>query len=156
MKISRRDFGRLLAGGGTAVGGLVGAGMSLAPSAARAQQLRISHAKATPSICPFCAVGCATLIHTVDERVVNIEGDVRSPHSEGTLCPKGAGVIDFIHSKQRFTRPMHRKPGSDKFEPVTWDFAMERIAKLMKEDRDANFIEKTRDGVTVNRWPTMA
>ena len=68
--------------------------------------------------------------------------------------PKGAAAIDYIRSKTRVKYPMHRKPGTNKFERVTWDFAMDRIAKLMKEDRDANFIEKNKDGVTVNRWPT--
>jgi formate dehydrogenase major subunit len=71
------------------------------------------------------------------------------------LCPKGAAAIDYIHSKTRVKYPMHRKPGTNKFERVTWDFAMDRIAKLMKEDRDANFIEKNKDGVTVNRWTTL-
>src|SRR3989454_11563591 len=77
MQVSRRDFLRLTAnaGAGTAIGGLVGLGVTLAPATARAQELRIKDAKTTPSICPFCSVGCATLIHTVDGKIVNIEGD---------------------------------------------------------------------------------
>src|SRR5437867_13158728 len=84
MQVSRRDFLQLTAsaGAGTAIGGLVGLGVTLAPAAARAQELRIKDAKTTPSICPFCSVGCATLIHTVDGKIVNIEGDPRSPHNE--------------------------------------------------------------------------
>jgi len=94
MQVSRRDFLQLTAsaGAGTAIGGLVGLGVTLAPAAARAQELRIKDAKTTPSICPFCSVGCATLIHTVNGKIVNIEGDPRSPHNEGTLCPKGAAT----------------------------------------------------------------
>ena len=90
MQVSRRDFLQLTAsaGAGTAIGGLVGLGVTLAPAMARAQELRIKDAKTTPSICPFCSVGCATLIHTVDGKIVNIEGDPRSPHNEGTLCPR--------------------------------------------------------------------
>jgi formate dehydrogenase major subunit len=88
--------------------------------------------------------------------VVSIEGDVDNPVNRGTLCPKGAGAVDYIKAETRVKYPMYRKPGGDKFERVTWDFAMDRIAKLMKEDRDRNFIEKNKDGVTVNRWPTMA
>jgi formate dehydrogenase major subunit len=87
--------------------------------------------------------------------VTHIEGDSDHPVNRGTLCPKGAAAIDYIRSKTRVQHPMYRKPGADKFERVTWDFAMDRIAKLMKEDRDANFIEKNQDGVTVNRWTTM-
>jgi formate dehydrogenase major subunit len=88
--------------------------------------------------------------------VTHIEGDVDHPVNRGTLCPKGAGAIDYIKSKSRVKYPMYRKPGSNGFERVSWDFAMERIAKLMKEDRDANWVEKNRDGVTVNRWLTTA
>ena len=64
----------------------------------------------------------------------------------------GAASLGYVHSVNRLQYPMHRKPGSDKFERVSWDFAMDRIAKLMKDDRDKNFIAKNRDGVTVNRW----
>ena len=49
---------------------------------------------------------------------------------------------------------MMRKPGSDKWERVSWDFALDRIARLVKDDRDANFVAKNKDGVTVNRWTT--
>ncbi len=88
--------------------------------------------------------------------VTHIEGDCDHPVNRGTLCPKGAAAIDYIRSETRVKHPMYRKPGTNKFERVTWDFAMDRIAKLMKDDRDANFIEKNNDGVTVNRWTTMA
>lgn len=88
--------------------------------------------------------------------VTHIEGDADHPVNRGTLCPKGAGAIDYVKSKVRVKYPMYRKPGTNSFERVSWDFAMERIAKLMKEDRDANWIEKNRDGVTVNRWLTTA
>ena len=79
MDVTRRDFLRLstATAGGTAVGGLAGLGASLAPALARAQALRIKDAKVTPSICPYCSVGCATLVHTVEDRIVNIEGDPR-------------------------------------------------------------------------------
>ncbi|MDP2261923.1 MAG: hypothetical protein Q8K24_02075 [Hydrogenophaga sp.] len=148
--ISRRDFGRMLAGGGTAVGGLVGAGMSLAPVTARAQQLRIADAKATPSICPFCAVGCATLIHTVEGRVVNIEGDARSPISEGTLCPKGAAIFQLHVNPNRPTQVLHRAPGAADWEVWDLERAMTRVAELTKKTRDETFIERLADGKQVN------
>lgn len=86
MDLSQRDFFNLSAAAltGTAAGGLAGLGVSLAPALAQAQELRIKQAKATPSVCPYCSVGCATLVHTVAGKIVNIEGDSRSPHSEGT------------------------------------------------------------------------
>jgi formate dehydrogenase major subunit len=88
--------------------------------------------------------------------VVHIEGDVDNPVNRGTLCPKGAAAIDYVRSPVRVKQPMVRKPGANAWEPVSWDDALTRIAQLMKEDRDANFIETNNDGVTVNRWPTMA
>ena len=88
-------------------------------------------------------------------QVVHIEGDSDNPVNRGTLCPKGAAAIDYIKSPVRVKHPMYRKPGGTAFEEVTWDFAMERIARLMKDDRDANFVETNTDGVTVNRWSSM-
>jgi formate dehydrogenase major subunit len=84
--------------------------------------------------------------------IIHIEGDADHPVNRGTLCPKGASLIDFIHSPNRLTVPEYRAPGSSEWKPMAWDEALDRIAKLMKADRDANFIEKTDDGKTVNRW----
>ena len=86
--------------------------------------------------------------------IIHIEGDPDHPTNRGTLCPKGAALLEFVHSKTRTLYPQIRKPGSDKFERVTWDYALDRIARLMKDDRDKNFIAKNGDGVTVNRWLT--
>ena len=83
MALSRREFLETSAGvgAGTALGSLVGLGLSLTPAVARAQTLRIKEAKATPSLCPYCSVGCATIVHTIGGEIVNIEGDPRSPHN---------------------------------------------------------------------------
>ena len=86
--------------------------------------------------------------------IVHIEGDADHPTNRGTLCPKGAGLLDFVHAETRLKYPMLRKPGSNKFERISWDQALDRIARLMKDDRDANLVEKNNDGVTVNRWIT--
>jgi formate dehydrogenase major subunit len=86
--------------------------------------------------------------------IYHIEGDPDHPVNRGTLCPKGAGLIDFIHSPSRLQQPEYRAPGSDKWQPIAWDDALDRIASLMKQDRDANFVAKTADGLTVNRWLT--
>jgi formate dehydrogenase major subunit len=82
----------------------------------------------------------------------HIEGDPDHPVNRGTLCPKGAGLVDFIHSESRLKYPEHRAPGADHWTRISWDDALDRIAALMKRDRDANFIAKTPDGLTVNRW----
>ncbi len=83
---------------------------------------------------------------------MHIEGDPDHPVNRGTLCPKGAGLLDFIHSEGRLRYPEYRKPGSKEWQRISWDEAFTRIATLMKEDRDANFIAKNQRGETVNRW----
>lgn len=163
MQFSRRQFLKGTGAGvaGTALGALGFGGVEVALAQA-ARPFKLAKATETRNTCPYCSVSCGMIMYSTGDvkkgekaKVFHVEGDVDNPVNRGTLCPKGSGVIDFINSRQRVTRPMHRKPGSNKFEPVTWDAAMERIAKLMKDDRDANFVEKNKDGATVNRWPTM-
>ncbi len=152
MELSRRDMLRLSVAGGsaTALGGLIASGVDLAPVVAQAQELRISKAKITPSVCPFCAVGCATLIHTVDNQIVNIEGDARSPHNEGTLCPKGAATFQLHINPNRPTQVLHRAPGATEWE--VWDLnrAMDRITELVKTTRDETFVETLQNGKRVS------
>ena len=152
MEISRRNVLRLsLAGGGaTALGGLIASGVDLTPAVARAQELRIAKAKVTPSVCPFCSVGCATLVHTINGQIVNIEGDSRSPHNEGSLCPKGAATFQLHINPNRPTQVLHRAPGATEWE--VWDLnrAMDRVADLMKKTRDETFIERLPNGKLVN------
>jgi formate dehydrogenase major subunit len=144
VTVSRRDLLRLsIAGGsGTAIGGLIGSGVNLGPVVVQAQELRIAKAKVTPSVCPFCSVGCATLVHTIDGQIVNIEGDPRSPHNEGTLCPKGAATFQLHINPNRPTQVLHRAAGATDWE--VWDLnrAMDRVAELLKKTRDDTFIEK--------------
>ncbi len=152
MEISRRNVLRLsVAGGGaSALGGLIASGVSLSGVVAKAQELRIAKAKVTPSVCPFCSVGCATLVHTINGQIVNIEGDSRSPHNEGCLCPKGAATFQLHINPNRPTQVLHRAPGATEWE--VWDLnrAMDRVASLMKKTRDETFIESLPNGKLVN------
>ena len=153
-QLSRRQFLQSSAAGlgtGTALGSLLGLGASLVPATARAQELRIRNAKATPSVCPYCAVGCAMIVHTVGNEIVNIEGDKRSPHNEGCLCPKGAATYQLIKNPNRATRVLHRKPGASDWEEVELDWAMDRIAGLVKKTRDETFVERLENGTLVNQ-----
>jgi formate dehydrogenase major subunit len=152
MVISRRDVLRLsVAGGGvTALGGLIGSGVNLGPVVAQAQELRIAKATVTPSVCPFCSVGCATLVHTIGGQIVNIEGDSRSPHNEGTLCPKGAATFQLHINPNRPTQVLHREPGATEWEVWELNRAMDRIAELVKKTRDESFIETLQNGKRVN------
>lgn len=157
MGTSRRDFLRLMsgAGSGTALGGLIASGVNLAPSIARAQQLRIRNAKTTPSVCPYCSVGCAQLVHTVDGKIVNIEGDPRSPISEGALCPKGAATFQLHVNPNRPTQVLHRAPGAADWEVWPHERAMQRVAELFKKSRDETFIERLADDKLVNMTPAL-
>jgi len=153
-QVSRREFLQISAAGigpATALGSLLGLGASLVPAAARAQQLRIRDAKATPSVCPYCSVGCAMIIHTIGNEIVNIEGDKRSPHNEGCLCPKGAATYQLLKNPNRATRVLHRKPGAGEWDEVELDWAMGRIAQLVKKTRDETFVEGLDDGTMVNQ-----
>jgi formate dehydrogenase major subunit len=157
VEVSRRDFLKASGGvvGGTALGGLTGLGASLAPTLARAQELRIRSARTTPSICPYCSVGCATLVHTVEGRIVNIEGDPRSPWNEGTLCPKGAAIYQLHVNPNRPTQVLHRAAGATDWEVWDLERAMSRVAELVKKTRDETFIERTQDGKLVNMTPAI-
>ena len=159
MAVTRRQFMKVSAAGlaASSVGalGFMDAGDALA---AGVRPFKLEKATETRNTCPYCAVSCGVLVYSVADakdgkaKVIHIEGDSDNPINRGTLCPRGAASLGFVHSVNRLKYPMHRKPGSDKFERVSWDFAMDRIAKLAKEDRDKNFVAKNRDGVTVNRW----
>src|SRR5713226_4638964 len=152
MDLSRRDFLKTSGSAftGTALGGLAGVGASLAPALAEAQELRIKHAKAIPSVCPYCSVGCATLVHAVEGKIVNIEGDPRSPHNEGALCPKGAAIFQLHVNPNRATRVLHRAPGATEWEVWDLERALDRAAELVKKTRDETFVERTADGRPLN------
>jgi formate dehydrogenase major subunit len=152
MDISRRGFFKVTAASatGTALAGLSGLGANLAPTLARAAELRIKNAKTVPSLCPYCSVGCATLVHTVDGKIANIEGDPRSPHNEGALCPKGAATYQLHINPNRPTKVLHRAPGATDWEVWDLERAMARVAELTKTSRDETFIERLENAKVAN------
>ena len=161
MELNRRQFFRICAGGmaGTTVASL--GFLSSFSVHAETRQYKLLKAKETRNNCTYCSVGCGMLMYSlgdnaknVNEAIYHIEGDADHPVSRGSLCPKGAGVLDYIHSENRLRYPQYRAPGSNQWQRISWDEAIERIARLMKKDRDENFIEKNAQGVTVNRWTT--
>jgi formate dehydrogenase major subunit len=149
--LTRRALLRRSAGAtGTALGGLIGFGVDLHPAQVGAQELKIQEAKAYPSVCPYCAVGCDTMVYAVNGKIVNIEGDVRSPINQGNLCPKGAAIYQLHENPNRVTQVLHRKPGGTSWEVMNLDEAMDRVAELTKKTRDETFVEKTSDGKRLN------
>ncbi len=161
MDLNRRQFFKVASIG--LAGASIGA-LGMAPAPAFAEQVRhfkLAHTKETRNTCPYCSVGCGLIMYSqgdaaknVAQHIIHIEGDADHPVNRGTLCPKGAGLLDFIHSPDRLQYPQVRKPGSSEWTRVSWDDALDRVAELMKADRDAHFVEKNDKGQTVNRWVT--
>ncbi len=137
--ISRRDFFR--GSGGFALGSMLALGADLRPAMARVQTLKIAGATEVPSICPYCAVGCGTLVSVKDGKIINIEGNPDSPISRGSLCPKGSASLQLAINPLRTTKVKYRAPGASDWEEKPLDWAMERIAQLVKKTRDDTFVE---------------
>ena len=157
-KLTRRQFFKVCAAGmGTSSLGVLG----FAPSAALAEvrEFKLARTTETRNTCPYCSVGCGLIMYSLGDgaknaksEIIHIEGDPDHPVNRGTLCPKGAGLLDFVHSPNRLKYPEIREAGSKEWKRVSWDEAMDRFVKLLKADRDANFIATNADGRTVNRW----
>lgn len=139
MQISRRSFFKICAGG---MAGTSAALLGLAPevSIANARQYKLLRSVETRNNCTYCSVGCGILMYSlgdgaknVDKSIYHIEGDPDHPVSRGSLCPKGAGLVDYIHSENRLKYPEYRRPGSDKWERISWNEAIDKIARLMKK-----------------------
>ena len=153
--MQRRMFLKL---GASAVGGAVALGFDMSKARAEMRELKIARTTETRSTCPYCSVSCGVILHTLGDRaknvqptVVHVEGDPDHPINRGTLCPKGLALKDDIQHSSRLTKPMVRRPGSDKWETTTWDDVIPRIARHIKDTRDRTFIEKNAQGQTVNR-----
>jgi formate dehydrogenase major subunit len=158
MDFSRRTFLKV-----TSVGGAVALGFDLSKAHAEMRQLKISRTTETRSICPYCAVSCGVIIHTLGDKsknatasVVHVEGDPDHPISRGALCPKGITLKDDISHKGRLTKPKVRRPGSDHWEDISWDEAISKIARNIKTTRDRCFVATNAKGQVVNRNPGMA
>ena len=162
MSFSRRQFLKLSATGVGATS-LTALGFSPSRVLADVRTFKLARTTETRNTCPYCSVGCGVILYSLGDKsknakseIIHIEGDPDHPVNRGTLCPKGASLLDFVHSPNRLRFPEYRAPGSSKWERVTWDWAFDRIAKLMKADRDANFVAKNAAGTTVNRWTSIA
>ncbi len=112
---------------------------------------RVRGASASISVCPYCAVGCSQIFYTKNGKIINIEGNYESPISGGTLCPKGAATFGLLHSPVRETKVKYRAPYGDRWEEKSLEWAMERIAQLVKQTRDAHYEATDEHGMTVNR-----
>jgi formate dehydrogenase major subunit len=162
MAFTRRQFFKLSASGiGTT--SLVTLGFAPGKVLADVRNFKLARTTETRNTCPYCSVGCGVILYSLGDRaknarseIIHVEGDPDHPVNRGTLCPKGSALLDFVNSPNRLRYPEYRAPGSEKWERVTWEWATDRIARLMKEDRDRNFQAKNAAGATVNRWTSVA
>ena len=153
MEFSRREYLKASAVAGAAV--MTGLGFDVSSAAETyASKLRIKGAKETTSICCFCSVGCGLLVHTRDGKVINIEGDPDHPISEGSLCSKGSSISQLVNNANRVMKPRYRAPGAAAWKDVEWDWALDQIARRVKDTRDKNFkstvTSKTREQISAN------
>jgi len=155
MELSRRTFLKSALAGGA---GLSLLGFDLTPAVAQVKELKIARANETRSTCPYCAVGCGVLIYTIGDRaknvtpqVIHVEGDPDHPTNRGTLCPKGSSLEQDMLNPRRLTKPQVRRPGATEWEDISWDNALNEIARWTKKTRDDTFVEKDANGHTVNR-----
>ena len=161
MKVlTRREFLRV---SGIAAAGLTLSqlGFDLTPAQLYAAELRtslrIKGAKETPTICCYCSVSCGILVLTDKKgKVINAEGDPDHPISEGALCAKGASSYQIAVNENRLRKVRYRAPNSNKWKEVSWEFALDKIARNIKKSRDKSFVEKNKDGKVVNRTDGIA
>jgi formate dehydrogenase major subunit len=157
--MNRRQFFKVCSAG-AATSSAVGLGFAPGAAFAEVRPYKLARTTETRGTCPYCSVSCGVVMYSKEEqgkrKVIHIEGDPDNPVNKGTLCPKGAGLLDMVHSPNRLLHPEVREPGSNEWKKISWDEALDRVARLMKKDRDANFIEQNKDGVTVNRWVSTA
>lgn len=162
IDLSRRSFMKL-SGAGVAATSLAAMGFQAAEAAeaAHVRDFKLATMTETRNICTYCSVACGIIMYSKGDlaagekaELIHIEGDADHPTNKGTLCPKGAALKDYVKAETRLTHPRLRRPGSDRFEEITWDEAFDKIARAVKDDRDANLIEKNADGVQVNRLTT--
>src|ERR1700688_2611934 len=160
MALTRRGFIKLTSAGLAASSiGALGFGFAGDALAASVRPFKLNATTETRNTCTYCSVACGILIYSMGDRaknaksnIIHIEGDPDHPVNRGTLCPKGSALLDIVHAPTRLKVPKYRAPGASEFKEVSWEFALDRIATLMKEDRDKNFIPRNKDGTTVNRW----
>ena len=156
LKLTRRQFFQVT-GAGLGSSSMAVMGLANAADPVFARPAKLEKTTETRSTCPYCSVSCGVMLYSLKDadgklRVVHVEGDPDNPVNKGTLCAKGAGVLDMIESPSRLKFPEVREPGSNAWKRISWDDAFTRIVKHMKADRDKNFQSKNADGTTVNRW----
>lgn len=145
MRTNRRDWLKFsaLAGSGLALAEL---GFNVDDVHAAAKEMKLTGAKEYTTACNFCSCGCGMVCHVKDGQLINLEGDPDHVINEGALCGKGAAMKATHLSDRRLKTPLYRAPGSDQWQEISWDDALNKLARKMKETRDQNWIATEKDG----------
>jgi len=136
--VSRRDVLRLTVGGSTglAVGGL----LDWPAVRAATKDLKLSDINEFTTSCNFCSCGCGMIAQVRDGKLLKMEGDYDHIVNRGSLCVKGISMFATHASPQRLTKPRYRAPGTDHWVEISWDDAIARVAKKIRETRDETWI----------------
>jgi formate dehydrogenase major subunit len=154
MDVSRRGFLKLT-GTSLLVGGF---GINLKPIETYAEPKKLKYTKESTTICPYCSVGCGIIVSSRNGKIINTEGDPDHPINEGTLCSKGASVYQMAGdaNENRLKKPLYRAPNAKEFKEVSWEWALDKIAKNVKKSRDKSFVKRNSKGQVVNRTDGIA
>jgi len=140
VTVNRREFLKL--------SGVLGASLALSEFGfntpkieASTKEFKLANSKEFTSICTFCSCGCGMICHVKDDKLINLEGDPDHIINEGSLCSKGASMQVVPNSDQRVKTPLYRAPGASEWTEISWDEAIDRVAKKYKEVRDKHWIE---------------
>jgi formate dehydrogenase major subunit len=160
VETTRRQFLKATAIGGATAASVLG--FDLQPARAQVRELKIARTTETRSTCPYCSVSCGVILHTLGDRsrnvtatVVHVEGDPDHPINQGALCPKGITLKQNIVNDRRLTTVRYRAPGTRAWQEKSWDFAIDRIAQLVKAVRDERLIEHDGRGRAINALTAM-
>ena len=152
MKLSRKETLKIIRG---KTAKPITSGVDRATPVA-APSTKIKNAQTFTTVCPYCAVGCGQMISVINGKIVNIEGDPEHPINQGSLCTKGNALYQIAYNDRRLTTVLYRAPGSDRWQKKSWDWALSRITRRIKDTRDKNWTETEADGTIVNRTEAIA
>jgi formate dehydrogenase major subunit len=154
MATTRREFLKVSTIGGVTASVL---GFDLTPAYSEVRELKIARTTETRSTCPYCSVSCGVILHTLGDRspntkpkIVHVEGDPDHPINQGTLCPKGITLKQNVVNDRRLTTVRYRAPGSQVWEEKSWDWAIDTIARRLKQTRDERLVVKDERGHAIN------
>lgn len=157
MNLGRRSL--LKIGAGVGAGLAVGELVDIREVKAATKGLKLAGAKEFTTACNFCSCGCGMVCSVRDGELLQLEGDPDHAINFGSLCSKGAAMKATHTSDQRVRNPKYRAPGSDKWEDISWDEALGKVAAKIKQVRDTTWLATDKVGdkeVPVNRTDALA